>query len=597
MSDPQAREMSVETTAPEVGPRRPYTLIYVGDLGSEGRLSGLTPLDKDDFAAVMSKARPGVAVALKDPIAGGADWEFKLTFDSIKSFEPAGLLAQVSNARARLTIREKLIDRRAGHLSEADLESALSSAAAMDPTLGYLTDKSIGAGGGGAATSAAASAGGASILDLVDAPDDSKRVAADVERLAAAAGDASKRVSGAEGGRLDLIQRRLDLELTNIADALLKHSEVRRLEVAWRSVKFLVDRIDFRAGVKLCILDATRAAAVSRVIDHIVTPAFNGEIPTPGMLLFDFSIENTPDDIARVDELGQHVASLPMPAAFNVEPGFFNVKSIALIKNLPNLAGVLDGFQFAKWKALREKPYARSLFPVVGRFVLRPPHEPKAGGREFTCKESVTAISHVVWGAGHLALGMAAARSFAKHGWPSRMFGAEAGRVEDLAIIPNPNDPQRPWGPGDAFIPDAKLDDFPDAGLNLLQAVLNKDYCILLGGVSAARPILTPETSKNQAMLEVSLPYQQLNNITASWICEQQTGLRGKAPEEIQRTLLYGLADLMNLSEKEAQEAILVGVGADPAQPGQTIVQIRLTPPPRICPGGLNVDFGFAVPS
>ncbi|TWT46193.1 hypothetical protein RAS1_26410 [Phycisphaerae bacterium RAS1] len=596
MSDPQAREMSVDTPAPEVGPRRPYTLIYVGDLGSEGRLSGLTPLDKENFAAVMSKARPAVPVAIKDPITGGAQWEFKLAFDSMKAFEPAGLLAQVSNARTRLTIREKLIDRRTGSLTEAELESALSSAASMDATLGYLTDKSIGAAGGGAA-SAAASAGGASILDLVDAPDESKRVAADVERLATAAGDSSKRVSGAESGRLDLILRRLELELTNIADALLKHSDVRRLEVAWRSVKFLVDRIDFRAGVKLCVLDATRASAVSRVIDHIVNPAFNGDIPTPGLLLFDFSIENMPDDIARIDELGQHAASLPVPAAFNIEPGFFNVKSIALIKNLPNLAGVLDGFQFAKWKALREKPYAKALFPVVGRFVLRPPHEAKAGGREFTCKESMTAISHVVWGAGHLALGMAAARSFAKHGWPSRMFGAEAGKVDDLAIIPNPNDPQRPWGPGDAFIPDAKLDDFPDAGMNLLQAVLNKDYCILLGGVSAARPLLTAETSKNQAMLEVSLPYQQLNNITASWICEQQLGLRGKNPDEIQRTLLYGLADLMKLSEKEAQEAILVGVGADPNQPGQTIVQVRLTPPPRVCPGGLNVDFGFAVPS
>lgn len=595
-SDDVKVDVSAQTATPEVGQRRPYSIVFVGDLGAAERLPNLTPIDKDDFPAVLAKARPTLPLAVKDPIGGGAEWEFQLCFENMKTFEPGGLLAQVPAARWRLGVREKVQARQTGQITAAELESALSSAAGADPALAWLGQ--IGetpAAPARPSAAAPAAPGGASVLDMVDEPDAKARVAADVERLAAEAGRSEARLSSGEAGRLTAILNRLDRELGVIADAVLKHPDVRRLETAWRSVKRLVDRFDFRAGVRLALLHARRDEAVERIIEHVVNPAFQGEIPTPGLIVFDFAMGNSAADFELLDYLAQHAASLPVPVAYPVDAQFFNVKNLRLMRNLPNLSGLVDGWEFAKWRTLREKPYAKALAPVLGRFILRAPHEPRAGSREFTHKESISAISDVVWAGGHVALALCAARAFATHGWPTRMFGVEAGKIDDLPVVDNPADAQNPWGPGDLLLPDARLDEPPAIGLNILHAIKGKDYCVLLGGVTAAKPVVTQEVSKNQAMLEISLPYQQFSNILSAYLCEQMPGLHGLPANDIQQRLLFGLAALLKVKPDDDPEAIQVGVGAHPDDAARTVVQIRVAPPPRIAPGGLHIEFGFAV--
>jgi hypothetical protein len=71
--------------------------------------------------------------------------------------------------------------------------------------------------------------------------------------------------------------------------------------------------------------------------------------------------------------------------------------------------------------------------------------------------------------------------------------------------------------------------------------------------------------------------------------------LRGLEPAKLQEQLLFGLANLLGIKDESEMEAVQVGVGANPENPTQTLVQIRLTPPPRIVPGGLQIEFGFAL--
>ena len=71
MPDDQDQDVDVSvspsTSTPEVAPRKPFMLVMVSDFGCGGRLEGLTPVDKENFARVFSKARPTLAVAVKDP--------------------------------------------------------------------------------------------------------------------------------------------------------------------------------------------------------------------------------------------------------------------------------------------------------------------------------------------------------------------------------------------------------------------------------------------------------------------------------------------------------------------------------------------------
>lgn len=601
MPDDQDQDVDVSvspsTSTPEVAPRKPYMLVMVSDFGCGGRLEGLTPVDKENFARVFSKARPTLAVAVKDPFGEDGDWEFELAFDSIKAFDPDGLLAQVPGARARLEVRNKIVDRGKGIATSDDLDNAIDAIASAVPSLAWIraaTTPAEDAGGGGDAPDIPA---GGSILDLVDDPGQQARVSSDVERLAAAAGDSASRLSAAERGRLNAALERIDNELGQIADALLKHADVRRLETAWRGLKFLIDRMDFREGnVRLCMVDAPRDEAVAAFADHVVTPAHGGDIPTPGLIIFDHTCGNNPADIAMLDELAQQAKSLPVPVAFALDVSFFNIKSFGLLKSLPNLSGLVESFQFAKWKSLRDKPYSKALVPTVGRFVLRVPHEPRGDGKGFVYTEKIEKARDVLWAGAHLAIGVCAARSFANHGWPTRMLGAEAGKIDDLPVVPNPKNESKPFGPGDLTLPDRRIEELPLVGINFLQSVKDTDFCYLLGGVSAARPVVAQKFTENQARLEISLPYQQFSNITSAYICEEQPKLHHQPPAEIQKHLMLGLKELLKIADDDPDESIMVGVGEAPDAPGQTVVQVRVTPPARIVPGGLHIEFGFAVP-
>lgn len=581
--------------SPEVGDSRPWTVVLVGDFASEGRMRKLTPVDKQSFAQVLAAARPQIAMAVKDPLGGGGgDWEFRLVLDSLGALGPSGFLPQISEAKRRLELRARIRERQTGQISAGQLDEAVGRV--NDPTLRWVA-AGLSAGGEGAGAAAAAETStGSSLLDMVESPGAGDRVAADVEKLVADVSNRDAKVSGGESARLGAVLKRLDGELAKIADAVLHHEGFRAIETAWRGAKFLVDRMDFREGVRLSLVDTKRDESVARFSECVVQPCVDGDIPAPGLVLIDFAFSNTAVDIAWLDELAQHAASLPVPVFVPVEPAFFNVRSVALIKNLPNLASLTGEWQFAKWKALRDKDYSRVIAPVVGRFVLRAPYEAAtARAGEFGYNETVAYGTDVLWGGGHLAAGVCAARSYASYAWPTRMFGSEAGKVEDLPVIVSKTQADTSWGPGDGTLPNDKCFEFADAGMNILQSVRGKDYCILLGGVSMARWKKTAEISENQARLEVSVPYQMFSNVIGSYLCDERPKLHGLSDAELQARLVLGLRALMGLVDNEAEDAVMIGVAPSPDDPTQRLVAVRLSPPVTIVPGGLHVEMGFPV--
>ncbi len=566
---------------------RPFVIVYVSDLRGDLAPDGPLEIDQDLPASALSKWRPTTAVSIPDP-GGAGRWEAQLTIETLQDFDADALLAQFPPAAVRLELLEALTARRKGECDDAAIAAHIRAAVAQDSALVWLneavTTSDLGHSGAAAAPPRSPADGG-SILDLVDEPDSARSVAENVAQIAGGAATSASHISGASATRWGLAQRRLELELTSALNALLATPALRRIEAAWRSVQFLVERCDLGAGVRLSLLHAPRDLMVSAIAERVIEPAFDGVLPTPGLIICDYAMSNTPPDVVQLAELSRHAASLPAPVTFPLDVSFFNVKSPALIKNLPNLSGVLDTWTYAKWRGLREDAAGRWLLPVFGRCLARPPH----------ARQTVTAAHELMWVSGAVALGVCAARSFAAHGWPTRMFGAEAGKLENLAIVPNPHDAQRPWGPGDTTLPDARLPELFDIGLNVLQSQPGKDYCVLLGGVTLQRPRVSAETPKAQALLEISAPYQQFSSLLAAWLSEQFAVLRGRGEAEIQQHLLFGLRDLLRLTDQDDPDSIMVGVGADPQAPGTTRVQIRVAPPPRIAPGGLHVDFGFVL--
>lgn len=572
--------------------KRQYLIAVVADFGSDS-LATLTPVDKDNFTQVLADARPTVALALKDALgAGSGEIEFRASFDALRAFEPAGFLKQFPAGQWRIGVREKVIARQTGQISPNDLANACSAAAAGDTSLAWLSAALSGDAG---AASAPPSAGRSVLDDIADPTGGGSQVASDIEHIARSAGDPNARVSAAESTRLGSILARLDRELSSLANAVLKHPDVARLETSWRSLKFLIDRVDFREGVRVGIVSSPRDDAIDRLITGVIDPTFEGAIATPGMVVFDYTFTSGQGDMEALDSLAQHAQGVPVPVAFGIDPQFFAVKTLRLIKNLPNLSGLIDGWQFAKYRTLRDKPYSKALVPVLGRFVLRMPYAGKGAGGDLAVVETTQNIEEVRWGGGHWALAVCAGRAFAKHGWPTRMFGAESGKVEDLPVVTNPHDAASPWGPGDLSLPDRRVEELFPIGINALMSVPGKDYCMLLGGVTAARPIVTKEHGAQSAALEISLPYAQFSNMVSAYLCETLPTFRGLSPDDIQQKMLIGLNMLLGSQSDDPSDMVQVGVGEAPDGSGQTAVMVNLSPPPRIAPGGLHVSMSFLV--
>lgn len=560
---------------------RYYRITWVGDFGAGERLAAPAPVDKEDFAPLLARSLPELRLRVK--VAGFADEvEAVVKIGELRDFSPERFLPQIPTARWRLGVRDKLRAALSGDATAEDVKTALEAAASADSSLRWLT----------AAPAedrwAAPAAGGGSILDQVDEPDPGRKFMAEIEHLISAS---SSQLAPDVRQRIKAVLPRLEGELETLANAVLKDADFRALECAWRSLRFVIDRVDFRERIRMEIVGATRDEAAEALINQVINPALDGARPTPNLIVFDYGIKNEPVDFALLDRAAQFAAALPVPLTFPVEAAFFDVKNMRLLKNLPNFKNLMGGWQFAKYRSLREQRHARVLVPVLGRLILRQPYERKEKSSAFTCDEQANAISDLLWAHGHLAVPICAARSFAQHKWPTRMFGSEMGKLEDLPIVPNPHRPDEPWGPGDLTLPERRITELPAVGMNFLQSLPGKDECVLVGGVSAA---MAP-SGDQQAMREVSLPYQQFANVVSDWLCTNVPLQRGKPANEIQESVLFGLARLLGLKSAEEMEAVQIGVGPHPEDPNVTLIAVHLDPPARLVPGGVHMELTLAV--
>ncbi|WP_277184403.1 type VI secretion system contractile sheath domain-containing protein, partial [Caballeronia sp. BR00000012568055] len=60
--------------------------------------------------------------------------------------------------------------------------------------------------------------------------------------------------------RLDVLITDVEARLDGYLDSILHHADFQKLESAWRGLAFLVDQTDFRALVKIEVLDISKDA-------------------------------------------------------------------------------------------------------------------------------------------------------------------------------------------------------------------------------------------------------------------------------------------------------------------------------------------------
>jgi type VI secretion system protein ImpC len=255
--------------------------------------------------------------------------------------------------------------------------------------------------------------------------------------------------AGISQATLDAMIAAIDHKLCAQVDEILHHEAFQKLEAAWRSLKFLVERTQFRENIRIQLLSVSQ----TRLLDDFEDSAeatrsglyrniYSAEYGQFGgqpyaAIIADYSLGPGAQDVRLMQHVARVAAMAHAPVIAAAAPRCFDLDSYAELPRLKDLAAVFEGPQFAKWNAFRETEDARYLGLALPRFLLRLPYGPDTvPARKFNYAENVSdGDACFLWGRASFAFATRLTESFADYRWCANVIGPQGGgSVVDLPL-------------------------------------------------------------------------------------------------------------------------------------------------------------------
>ncbi|WP_085692337.1 MULTISPECIES: type VI secretion system contractile sheath large subunit [unclassified Pseudomonas] len=339
--------------------------------------------------------------------------------------------------------------------------------------------------------------------------------------------------------RVDQMIAELDRVLSRQMDAILHQPEFQQLESAWRSLKLLVDRTDFRENIKLEVLhvskddlldDFDNAADItcSGIYKHVYTAGygqFGGE-PVAAMV-GNYSFGPSSPDIKLLSYMASVGAMAHAPFLAAPSPEFFNLSSFEELPNLKEIKDIFAGPRHAKWRAFRESEDARHTGLTGPRFMLRSAYHPQENPvQSFTYDEDIAGRhDNYLWGNSAFLLASCINDSFARYRWCPNIIGPQSGgAVEDLPVHLYESLGQlQAKIPTEVLISDRKEFELAEEGFIALTMRKDSDNAAFFSANSVQKPKNFPKTpeglqAQTNYKLGTQLPYLFIVNRLAHYI-------------------------------------------------------------------------------
>ncbi|NWK78836.1 type VI secretion system contractile sheath large subunit [Aquitalea sp. LB_tupeE] len=324
---------------------------------------------------------------------------------------------------------------------------------------------------------------------------------------------------------LDYHIDRIDAQISRQLDAVLHHPDFQRTESAWRGLKFLVDRTDFRKNIKIELLDVSKDALRQDFEDSpeliqsgLYRHTYIQEYDTPGgepigAIIADYEFDRGPQDIALLRNVSKVSAAAHMPFIASVGAPFFGKDSMEEVAAIQDVANYFDRAEYIKWKSFRDTDDARYVGLTLPRFLARLPYGPDTVPvRNFNYCEQVKGPDHqrYLWANAAFAFAANMVRSFIHNGWCVQIRGPQAGGlVEDLPIhLYDLGTGNQIKIPTEVLIPETREFEFANLGFTPLSFYKNRDYACFFSANSVQKPALyeTREATAN-SRINARLPY------------------------------------------------------------------------------------------
>ncbi len=249
---------------------------------------------------------------------------------------------------------------------------------------------------------------------------------------------------------VDSLVADIDAKISAQMDAILHNEEVQKLESAWRGLKFLVDRTDFRKNVKMELLNVSKETLresfedapeliQSALYRHVYTNAYDQPGADPySAVVSNYEFDASPQDVALLSDISKVAASAHAPFIGSVGPKFFGKESMEEWKKIPDLSAYMELTDFTKWNALRDSEDSRYLGLTFPRFLTRLPYgQDTVPAKTFNYSENVVGDDHdkYLWGNASFSFASNMVQAFQRDGWSVQIRGPQSGgKVDDLPV-------------------------------------------------------------------------------------------------------------------------------------------------------------------
>jgi type VI secretion system protein ImpC len=248
---------------------------------------------------------------------------------------------------------------------------------------------------------------------------------------------------------VDSMIAELDSRMSKQLNQILHNKAFQALESAWRSLKYVVDNVDFRENVRINVLSVQKNELLEDFEDApevtksgLYRTVYSAEYGTfggrpYGLMCSLYEFAGGPQDIELLQQCAAVATMSHAPFLGNVSPKLFGIDSYEDLPKLKDLQSLFEGPQYARWHAFRESEDARYVGLCAPRLMLRQPYGPEdVPVKSFNFVEDVVdQHDNYLWGQSSIALTTRVADSFAKYRWCPNIIGpTSGGAVEDLPL-------------------------------------------------------------------------------------------------------------------------------------------------------------------
>jgi type VI secretion system protein ImpC len=248
---------------------------------------------------------------------------------------------------------------------------------------------------------------------------------------------------------VDEVISEIDAKMSRQIDAILHHKDFQKLESSWRSLKFLVDRTDFRQKIVIEMLNASKEDLVKDLIDSeepITHSSLYEKIYSSdygqfggkpyGAIIGNYDFSHGSQDVNLLKQIAKVSAMSHAPFIASANPEMFNVDDYTKLSKVKDFSDLFDDEDYTKWKSFRNTEDARYVGLTAPRFLLRLPYSPENKPiKSFSYTESTPSHDSYVWGNTAFAFASRLTDSFAKYRWCTNIIGPQSGgTVDDLPI-------------------------------------------------------------------------------------------------------------------------------------------------------------------